>query len=106
MLGQSTVQIIRVSSPAGAHEYTLDAIWTAPKDQDISTAMFEMSLGTRDEPGAWVAASLNLPGDGLNQRVLNLLVDNTTPLGTYWLWVRLTDTPEIVPRKGHMIRVI
>jgi hypothetical protein len=106
MLGQSTVQIIRVSNPAGAHEFTLDAIWTAPKNQDITGATFEMSLGTRDEPAAWVPASMNNAGDGPNQRVLNLLVDASTPPGTYWLWVRLTDTPEVVPRKGHMIRVI
>lgn len=79
---------------AGAVEYVGGTI-TEATGKDIGTATFQLSLGSRANPGAWVTPSTSQAGPlGASQRVLKLLVDNTTPRGTYYCWARIADTPE------------
>lgn len=79
---------------AGAVEYVGGTV-TESTGKDIGTAVFELALGSRTNPGTWVAPSTSQAGPlGPSQRVLKLLIDNTTPKGTYYCWARIQDTPE------------
>lgn len=100
----TATQTILVSNPAGAIEYTWPTTITA--DHDIHSDTVQVSLGTAAEPGSWVAPTIDPPQNDVKTRVVKLLVNNSTEPGTYWLWVRLTDNPEVVPRRGHKIVVV
>lgn len=79
---------------AGAIEYVGGTV-TEATGKDIGTAIFQLSLGSRADPGTWVTPSSSQAGPlGASQRVLKLLVDNSTPRGTYYCWARIQDTPE------------
>jgi hypothetical protein len=68
--------------------------------KDISGDTFTIALGldrTIPPSTGWVAPSVNTVGATNASRILKLLVDNTTPLGTYWVWCTVTDNPEIEP---------
>lgn len=89
--------IINVS--AGAQEYVGGTI-TETKGKDISADTFEMALGLApDAPTTgWSPPSFSAAGATPASKVVLLLVTDTTAPGTYGAWVRVTDTPEIVPR--------
>jgi hypothetical protein len=97
-----TTQTIRVSD--GAIEYTFES--TLHADHDISGDTIVMSLGSSTAPDSWVAPSVDEPQTDNTTRVVQLLVDDATEPGTYYLWLRLTDTPEVVPRRGHRVVVV
>lgn len=69
--------------------------------KDITSATFQIALGTDNEvppdPSSWVAPSVNVQGAAVSQRTVLLLVDSSTPLGTYFVWGRVADNPEIEP---------
>lgn len=67
--------------------------------KDISGDTFTIALGsssTIPPTTGWVAP-VSTVGATSAQRILKLLVDNTTTLGTYWVWVNVVDSPEIEP---------
>lgn len=66
---------------------------------DISGDTFTIALGTSKTtpPTAWVTPSVNTVGATTASRVLKLLIDNTTAVGTYYVWANIVDTPEIEP---------
>lgn len=97
-------QEINTSQAAGGREYTWATTITA--DHDIHADTVQVSLGSYAEPGTWVAPSTDPAQSNPNQRVVSLLIDNEIAPGDYWLWVRITDSPEIVPRRGAKITVI
>lgn len=71
---------------------------TEQTGKNISAATFELALGSETTPATtWVAPTVSTAGTGNDQRIVKLLVNNATPKGTYTLWVRVTDTPELVP---------
>lgn len=87
---------------------------TASDGHDISGDTFTIALGpdgkTPPAAGSFVAPTLNTVGPGLPmpnkygvtipataQRILLLLVDNNTTAGTYHVWAKVPDTPEIEP---------
>jgi hypothetical protein len=68
--------------------------------KDISTATYTMALGTSaiiPPTTGWVAPDVSIAGATVASRVLKLLVTNTTPVGTWWVWVNVVDNPEIEP---------
>lgn len=99
-------QTIDVS--AGAVEYTYPVTITAsPKADglpvDISADLVQVSLGGFSEPGSWVNADLT-EHPTTAQAVVQLLVGGTLKpaVGTYWLWVKVTDSPEVIPRRSEL----
>ena len=84
-----------INVTAGGIEYA-SALITDTTGQDLTAATFQVGLGTnsRTAPAAWQAPDVQ-ESVGTNVRV-KLLIDGITP-GRYWLWVKITDTPEIIP---------
>jgi len=73
---------------------------TEDNGKDISGATYTMALGASGETPpstGWVTPSVNIAGATSASRVLKLLIDNTTPVGTYWVWANVVDNPEIEP---------
>lgn len=100
----SISQTILVSDPAGAVEYTWPTTITA--DHDISADTVQVSLGSYSEPASWVTPDVDDAQTDVNTRVVQKLVTSAVNPGTYYLWVRLTDNPEVVPRRGHKLVVV
>lgn len=80
-------------------EYTYPRTITETTGKDISTDTVRLSLGTWDAPGTWVAPTVDTAQTDHATRVVQLLLDNTTPAGDYWLWVKVTDSPETPVRR-------
>jgi hypothetical protein len=97
--GTMTTEII-VS--AGAAKYVGGTV-TETTGKDISGATFEISLGSVDAPGrTWLTPDVSVQGSTTAERTIKLLVTATVPSGidwpgTFYAWVRITDTPEIEP---------
>lgn len=107
------LQVIRVSAPWGAKLYTWPGVFTSGL-HDLTGDLMEVSLGTEDAPGTWVPstdpkvlASYTAPNAlGESTASVELLVDSATAPGFYWVWVRLTDHPEVVPEVVGRVQVI
>ena len=81
---------------AGAEEFVGGTV-TDANGEDIGTATFQVSLGSRDNPGAWVTPTISQVGPlGPHQRTLKLRITNTTPKGAYYCWAKIVDS-EITP---------
>lgn len=93
-----------INLTAGAVEYTFSRTITAqPKADgaavDISADTIMMSLGTALAPGSWRTADL-VGHPATNTAVAQLLIGAAykPTAGTYRVWVKIADSPEIVPR--------
>lgn len=83
----------------GAQEYVGGSV-TEITGEDISTATLEVGLSTSPNtpPDDWATPDVDEEGTTTSSRVVKLLVTDTTELGTYYCWVRVSDIPEIAPR--------
>jgi hypothetical protein len=82
---------------SGAARYVGGTV-TEVTGKDISADTFTMGLShISTPPTVWVAPSVSTAGATLNIRTLKLLVTNTTLPGTYWVWAKIVDSPEIEP---------
>lgn len=72
---------------------------TETTGKDISSATFQMALGSDNvtPPSSWVSPSVNTQGGTTADRVLKFLVDSSTAVGTYFVWCKVADSPEIEP---------
>lgn len=72
---------------------------TETTGKDISSASFLVGLGSSAEvpPTTWVAPDVSTAGSTPAQRVVKLLVQSPQAAGDFWLWVKITDSPEIEP---------
>lgn len=84
----------------GEAEYVGGTI-TETTGKDISAAPVLVALGGYDPPPSLtdaVAPDVNESGGSTASRTVKMLIDNTiTPVADVWLWVWLTDDPEVVP---------
>jgi hypothetical protein len=96
-----THQEIKVSG--GAVEYTWPTTVSEVNAADISADSVRISLGSYTEPGTWSNGIVERPT--ASSATIKLLVDNTTTLGYYWVWVSVGDGPETVIRRGARIYV-
>lgn len=103
-----STQTIRVTS--GAAEYTWPVTITEATGKDISGDVVRVSLapspGGYTAAGTWVPPSVDAAQANHATRVVQLLVDSTTAAGVYWLWVKVTDSPEQVPRRALKVIVV
>lgn len=128
MTAQVGPQTIAVYS-ASANEYTLPVTITERTGADISGDQFTLYLGDEIGPGGagsspdvftvniitmsqYMASggynARNVPLDTkLTQVVVEVLIGQTgsinPPVGSYWLWVRVGDNSESVPRRAHKV---
>jgi len=112
---------------AGAVEFTYPRTITETSGEDISGDPVEVSLGSWTEPGEWVTPDRLTRGtitvleyrtstgktphgqDGaaladdvlLHWVAVQLMIgDSVKPAdGDYWLWTRISPSPEVVPRR-------
>lgn len=90
----------------GAIEY----VWVDFEDSqrhDITADPVSVALGTFDVPGTWHPADL-VEGNGAVYKIrAGLLIGSalTYPAGLYYAWVRVTDTPEVIPKRADNMLV-
>lgn len=91
---------------AGAVEYVGGTV-KEKFGKNISAATIVMALGASpsDAPDDWVAPTTTTAGGSPAERIVRLEVSSSTPPGSYWCWVKITDAPEILPRvfEGQII---
>lgn len=85
----------------GAVEY----LWVDIEDarqQDITTATVQISLGTYDLHGTWHTADLIQQNGPVWKIRAGLLIGASLvyPLGTYWAWFSLGDSPETIVQRS------
>lgn len=95
-------QTVAVSQ--GAIEYTWPTTITATDGDDITGDTVAVSLGTYTAPGAWQAPD-TITHPTPSSVVVQILVGAATPTGSYYLWVKVSDSPEVVPRRAAKITV-
>jgi hypothetical protein len=74
---------------------------TETNGKDISTDTFTIALGTDPSTppvSGWVAPTVSTVGANTASRVVKLLISNSTAPGTWFVWARISDSPEILPQ--------
>ena len=95
---------IRLS--AGAIEYTRPLTITETTGKDITEATVQLSLGSYDAPGEWRTPDTDTSPSTSSRTVQLLIGDDLKPsAGSYWLWSRVGDTPEVIPRRHDKITI-
>ena len=86
---------MNINGTAGGIEYA-SALITDSLGNDLSFASFVVGLSTDEgtAPTVWKAPDVQ-ESVGTNMRV-KMLIQGKQP-GTYFLWVKVTDNPEIIP---------
>lgn len=95
-------QVINVS--VGGAEYVWPFPITEIKGKVISGDAVSVSLGHYQAPGAWVAGTVTWPTS--STALVSLWIDGTVAPGSYYLWVKVVDTPEVVIRRGPHVVVV
>jgi len=88
-------QLVNVT--AGAVEY-VGAVLTETTGKDISGDTFDIGLGgwaPSTPPDTWAAEPVVEASGSI--ATVKMLIDSGTAVGSYSLWVRAHDTPEVVP---------
>lgn len=87
-----------IYATAGNKRYVGGTI-TETSGASIASATFVVALSSSNTvpPTVWVAPTVSTQGDTTADRVLKFLIDSNTSAGSYFLWARVTDTPEIEP---------
>ena len=90
-----------INLTAGAVEYTWPLTITETTGKDITATTIRLCLGSYTAPGdTWLTPDTDTT-DGTSSRVVQLLIgDELKPeAGNFWLWSKVTDAPETVPRR-------
>lgn len=90
----------------GAIEYLFVDFQDA-EQQDITADPVSISLGSYDTPGVWHAADLIEQNGAVWKIRAGLLIGTTLtyPVGIYYAWIRLVDSPEVIPKRADNILV-
>lgn len=103
-------QTIDLRTGSDAVEYTWPLTITERTGKDISAVPIELSLGTWTAPGDWRTPDADPPQpDQPSQRVVQLLIGAAykPDAGTYRMWSRPADDPEIAPRPHDLeVRIL
>lgn len=85
---------------AGGPEYCYPRTITETTGKDISGDPVTVGLGGyNDPPASMVTPTVDEQGSTSASRVVQLLIDNTVTPANYWLWVKVTDSPEAPIRR-------
>lgn len=90
----------------GMAEYVGGKI-TEKSHKDITAVTIQLALAGPDEPPAtgWVDPNVD---NALNTytREVKMLINGSQAVGTFWLWAKITDNPEIIPKRGSQVIVV
>jgi hypothetical protein len=90
--------------PKGTKEF-LAVIIDSPDDLTSGVVEIGVSADVDSQPAVWLAATW--PTLGTNVARTSAVWDTTSvALGHYQIWARVTDSPEILPRKYGTVRVV
>lgn len=85
-------QVIKVS--IGGARYVGGTI-TETTGKDISADTVQVALGTATTPGTWQTPDVITAN--VSSVTVKYLVTNAVTPGVYYVWAKITDTPEIEP---------
>lgn len=85
-----------INVTAGAARYVGGTI-TETTGKDISADAVQICLGTASAPGTWGTPDVKSVSTDKASVTVKLLVDSSVTTGTYYVWVKITDTPEVEP---------
>lgn len=89
-----------VNVTEGMKEYASGLI-REERGLDLSSATFQVGIGGHDTnnlPSAWTTPDEDVVVAS-NCRRIGKLIDSSVPVGVHWVWVKVTDNPEIVPMR-------
>lgn len=90
-----------IYTSAGAVEYTLPTIVTETTGKNITADIVQVSLGTYADPGVWQSPDVKTSPTPSSVSVQILIGASLNPApGHYYVWVKLTDSPEVPARRG------
>jgi|SRR5882757_4339755 len=83
----------------------VEYLWVDYEDaehNDITGDAVAISLGSYETPGVWHAADLVQQNGAVWKIRAGLLIGAslTYPLGQYRAWIKVTDSPEIIPKRA------
>jgi hypothetical protein len=80
---------------------------TEKTHKDITTTTIQLALGSADQPPTtgWADPDIDISVNTYTRQV-KMLIDAGQALGTYWLWAKITDNPEIIPVRGSQVVVV
>ena len=93
---------VEVIVSAGARKYVGGTV-SDQTGADISGLTYQVSFGSATQPGrTWFTPDISVsPGGAPTKRTLKYLLTSTTPAnlpyGTYYVWIKITATPELEP---------
>lgn len=99
----------------GFPEYCWPITVTEDNGADISSDPIRVAFAGYSDPPAFDSPAWLTPvevdSDAVNKRIVKVFVDAipdpVRPGGRYWIWVRITDSPEKVPRRWRdSIRIV
>lgn len=94
---------------AGAVEYTWPIVVRELNGADISAVTIEVSFGSSAAPDTWQTPDVDDPQADAATRVVQILIGDTLAPDAgddYYLWVRITDAPEVVPRRVARLAIV
>lgn len=67
--------------------------------KDISGATYVIGLSTSisTPPATYLTPSISTQGATTAERIVKLLIDSSFAIGTYYVWVNISDNPEVLP---------
>jgi hypothetical protein len=90
--------------PQGSVEF-LTIEFDSPDDLTLGSVQLGLSTVIGDPPNAWLTGTWPTPGENVART--SVPVDFATiSLGTYRVWAKLTDSPEIPERPYGTVRVV
>lgn len=91
--------------PHGSKEFLVVVL---DSDDDLTLASVEIGVTTDpvEQPATWITSAWE-PAPAANTARTTSVWDttNVTP-GYYAIWAKVTDSPEILPRRYGMVRVV
>lgn len=90
--------------PQGSVEF-LTIEFDSPDDLTLGTVQIGLSSVVGDPPTAWLAATWPVTGEN-TARTATPVDFSVIAVGTYRVWGKLTDSPEIMTRPYGTVRVV
>lgn len=90
--------------PQGSKEY-MSVVLESDSDLTLATVELGLSDETNVQPASWLPGTWPDPGTNIARTVAPVDTANLA-LGFYKVWVRITDSPEILPRSYGTVRIV
>lgn len=90
---------IYLSNTVPASKEYVGGTITETTGKNISGATFKIGLSASISipPATYLTPDISVQGTTTADRVVKLLIDNSFAPGTWYVWVNIADTPEVLP---------